>query len=75
MRINGTALDADPFTLLASGEAGARTAMGTHTLVLAGETFAGGRPGFILLDNHADPALGDMGNGEALQDHACQVGH
>ena len=39
------------------------------------QTFAGGMPGFILLDNHADPAMGDMGNGEALQDHACQLGH
>jgi CDP-diacylglycerol pyrophosphatase len=75
MRIDGAALSADPFTLLAAGEPGARTAMGAHTLVLAGETFAGGVPGFILLDNHADPAAGDMGVGEALQDHACAVGH
>jgi CDP-diacylglycerol pyrophosphatase len=74
MRIDGTALHANPFTLLADGEPGARAAMGAHTLVLAGETFPGGVPGFILLDNHADPALGDMGNGEALQDHACAVG-
>ena len=75
IRIDGTTLSADPFLILADGEPGARAAMGAHTLVLAGETFAGGVPGFILLDNHADPALGDMGNGEALQDHACQVGH
>jgi len=75
IRIDGTTLSANPFLLLADGEPGARSAMGLHTLVLAGETFAGGVPGFILLDNHADPAVGDMGNGEALQDHACQVGH
>ena len=75
IRIDGSSLNADPFTLLADGEPGARAAMGMHTLVLAGETFAGGEPGFILLDNHADPATGDMGNGEALQDHTCQVGH
>ena len=74
-RIDGPALGADPFTLLADGEPGARATMGMHTLVLAGETFADGKPGFILLDNHADPAVGDMGNGEALQDHACHVGH
>ena len=74
MRIDGAALGADPFTLLADGEPGARADMGAHTLVLAGETFADGRPGFILLDNRAEPALGDMGNGEALQDHACLVG-
>jgi CDP-diacylglycerol pyrophosphatase len=75
IRIDGTTLSANPFLLLADGEPGARSAMGLHTLVLAGETFAGGVPGFILLDNHADPAVGDMGNGEALQDHDCQVGH
>lgn len=76
IRINGTTLArTDPFDLLASGEPGARADMGAHTLVLAGETFAGGQPGFILLDNHADPAAGDLGNGEALQDHACAVGH
>jgi CDP-diacylglycerol pyrophosphatase len=75
IRIDGAALTADPFELLADDEPGARAAMGAHTLVLAGETFAGGVPGFILLDNHADPALGDMGNGEALQDHACLIGH
>jgi CDP-diacylglycerol pyrophosphatase len=75
IRIDGTTLGPNPFKLLADGETGARAAMGSHTLVLAGETFAGNVPGFILLDNHADPAVGDMGNGEALQDHACQVGH
>jgi CDP-diacylglycerol pyrophosphatase len=76
IRINGASLGAtDPFTLLADDEPGARAVMGSHTLVLVGETFVGGEPGFILLDNHADPAAGDMGNGEALQDHACQVGH
>ena len=75
IRIDGATLGADPFLILADGEPGAREDMGAHTLVLAGETFGGGVPGFILLDNHADPALGDMGNGEALQDHACQLGH
>jgi len=75
IRLDGVKLSANPFTLLADGEPGARADMGAHTLVLAGETFAGGEPGFILLDNRADPAAGDMGNGEALQDHACQLGH
>ena len=73
--LDGATLRADPFTLLADGEPGARADMGLHTLVLVGESFAGGTPGFILLDNHANPAMGDMGNGEALQDHACQVAH
>ena len=75
MRIDEATLRADPFTLLADGEPGARAAMGAHTLVLVGEIFASGEPGFILLDNHAEPAAGDMGNGEALQDHTCRVGH
>jgi len=75
MRIDGARLSANPFMLLADGEPGARAEMGAHTLVLVGETFAGGIGGFILLDNHAEPALGDRGNGEALQDHACHLGH
>ncbi len=76
IRIDGGTLGTtNPFDLLADDEPGARADMGAHTLVLAGETFAGGLPGFILLDNHADPAAGDFGNGEALQDHACRVSH
>jgi CDP-diacylglycerol pyrophosphatase len=76
MRIDGATLgDANPFKLLADGEPGARADMGAHTLVLAGARFAGGTPGFILLDGHADLGRGDVGNGEALQDHACLVGH
>ncbi len=76
MRIDGATLgQSNPFTLLADGEPGARADMGAHTLVLAGETFAGGKPGFILLDGQADIAQGNVGNGEALQDHACLVGH
>ncbi len=74
MRIDGSALGANPFMLLADGVSGARAGMGAHTLVLVGETFADGAPGFVLLDGHAHPALGEMGNGEALQDHDCAVG-
>ncbi len=75
MRIAGATLGtANPFTLLADGEPGARADMGAHTLVLAGATFADGAPGFVLLDGEADLAKGDVGNGEALQDHACAVG-
>jgi CDP-diacylglycerol pyrophosphatase len=76
MRIDGATLgQSNPFTLLADGEPGARADMGAHTLVLAGATFTEGKPGFILLDGQADVAKGDVGNGEALQDHACRVGH
>jgi CDP-diacylglycerol pyrophosphatase len=49
--------------------------MGHHTLVVVGMLFAGDVPGFILLDDHADPAHGDRGSGEELQDHACALGH
>jgi CDP-diacylglycerol pyrophosphatase len=70
MRIPGVALgDANPFQLLAAKQPGARAAMGLHTLVLVGAP----ETGFILLDDRADPAHGDMGSGEALQDHACSV--
>jgi CDP-diacylglycerol pyrophosphatase len=76
MRIAGATLgETNPFMLLADGEPGARADMGAHTLVLAGETFADGAPGFILLDGRADLAQGDVGSGEALQDHACALGH
>jgi CDP-diacylglycerol pyrophosphatase len=76
MRINGATLGtADPFALLANAESGARADMGAHTLVLAGEVFSGGTLGFILLDGQAHPSQGNFGNGEALQDHACLIGH
>jgi len=76
LRIEGATLGTtNPFMLLAQGEPGARADMGAHTLVLAGESLADGKPGFILLDGKSDLATGDLGNGEALQDHACLVGH
>jgi CDP-diacylglycerol pyrophosphatase len=75
MRITGETLaGANPFKLLARGVPGARADMGRHTLVVVGMMFAGDVPGFILLDDHADPAHGDWGSGEELQDHACAVG-
>ena len=74
IRVLGEALgQANPFKLLADGVPGAREDMGGHTLVVTGATFAGGKPGFIILDGHADPAAGDRGFGEALQDHACAL--
>jgi CDP-diacylglycerol pyrophosphatase len=74
MRIMGMSLERqNPFKLLATGEPGASADMGRHTLVVAGESFAGGAPGFILLDGLADPAHGNMGSGEYLQDHNCAV--
>lgn len=65
--------DADPFKLLASGVPGGKEDMGRHTLVVAGASFANGRPGFIILDDRADFATGDWGHGEDLQDHDCAL--
>lgn len=70
-RLNGESLSADPFRLLADTMPGARGEMGAWTLVLVGETDAAGRPGFYLLANRADPAHGEEGSGEVLQDHDC----
>ncbi|MHB8730562.1 MAG: CDP-diacylglycerol diphosphatase [bacterium] len=74
MKVAGAHLDqVNPFTLLADGVPGARADMGHHTLVVVGATLSGGRPGFILLDDHTNPAAGDDASGEELQDHACAI--
>jgi CDP-diacylglycerol pyrophosphatase len=65
----------NPFKLLASGVPGARADMGQHTLVVVGMQF-GRVPGFVILDDQADVAHGDWGNGEQLQDHyGCGLAH
>ena len=64
----------NPFRTLADEVPEARANMGAYTLVVAGATF-GGKPGFIVLADHADPVLGDLAHGEDLQDHACAVAH
>ena len=70
MAVEGDGLDAtNPVMLLADRVPGARNDMGLETLVVAGTYLAGGRPGFILLAGHADPATGFIGAGEELQDH------
>ncbi len=61
----------DPFRRLAEGMVVPRGQMRAWTLVLAGATFDGGRPGFFLAAGRADPARGDNGSGEDLQDHDC----
>lgn len=65
-------LDAtNPFRLLAETVPGARRAMGAWTLALVGGFSPRGQAGFYLLEDRADPANGDPGSAEALQDHAC----
>jgi len=58
----------NPFDLLA--KVVPQPQMGSHTLVLVGAEF-GNKPGFILLDGVANPAAGDTGSGEELEDHRC----
>jgi CDP-diacylglycerol pyrophosphatase len=73
MRLAGEDLSGDPFKLLAAGDPAARADMGPETLVVAGVRFADGSPGFVLLADRANPAAGDDGSGEQVQDHSCRV--
>ncbi len=74
LRVTGGSLvGQDPVALLASGIPGARAAMGEYTLVVVGMRFAGNVPGFVILEDRADPARGDNAGGEELQDHACAL--
>ena len=74
--VSGDGLDGfDPFQRLADGVPGARKAMGNQTLVVIGETLAGGAPGFVVLSDQVDAASGDRGAGEDLQDHFCALAH
>jgi CDP-diacylglycerol pyrophosphatase len=63
----------NPFKLLAADVGAA--AMGLQTLVVAGAVSASGRPGFVLLADHVDPATSDRAGGEELQDHSCAVAY
>jgi len=68
-RVDSTDLsDVAPFELLADGLPGARQRMGLMTLVAVGASFSG-KPGFVLLADHAELEAG--GHGEDLQDHTC----
>jgi CDP-diacylglycerol pyrophosphatase len=72
-RLEGADLGANnPFLLLAQ-DPEARADMGRETLVVIGASFQGGRPGFVLLSDRADPLRGDFGHGEELLDPACKV--
>jgi CDP-diacylglycerol pyrophosphatase len=69
MSVQGDTLDAtNPVRLLANRA----DDMGLETLVVIGTYLNDGRPGFVLLASRADPATGNSGAGEELQDHtAC----
>jgi CDP-diacylglycerol pyrophosphatase len=72
-RIEGENLAVNPFQLLAREIPGAADHMSLWTLVLVGSTSASGQPGFYLLADRANPARGDAGSGEELQDHGCNA--
>lgn len=63
----------NPFKLLATSFPGARQAMGAWTLALVGARGAGGAKGFYVIADRADPAKGDPGSAEDLQDHTCRM--
>ena len=67
-RLEGPVLRVDPFHLLAGSVRGASGRMGQWTLALAGDP--NGRD-LLLIAGHADPAKGDAGSAEELQDHDC----
>ena len=71
MRLAGDDLTANPFTLVAATVP--PDAMRKQTLVVVGATLPGGAPGFVLLADTADLAIGDHGSGEELQDHSCAL--
>jgi CDP-diacylglycerol pyrophosphatase len=63
----------NPFRLLADNNPAAAADMGAQTLVVVGASFADGRNGFYLLNDHVDLPMRDWAHGEALLDHACAV--
>jgi CDP-diacylglycerol pyrophosphatase len=68
MAIDGETLAAaNPVQLLAKRA----DDMGLETLVVVGAYLPDGKPGFVLLASRADPAAGNPGAGEELQDHAA----
>lgn len=58
----------NPFAILAADARGARSPMAHETLVVAGATGSGSKPGFILLARGGGHAFG-----EELLDHQCAI--
>jgi CDP-diacylglycerol pyrophosphatase len=63
----------NPFDLLADGDPAARADMARETLAIVPVTRSSGVQGFVLLSDRADPADGDNGHAEAVQDHRCRI--
>lgn len=74
MRLGEDGLDrVNAFQRVAEDIPGARAAMGKETLAVVGAVLPGGAPGFVLLEDTADPPAGDRGSAEELQDHSCAL--
>ncbi|MEE8663414.1 MAG: CDP-diacylglycerol diphosphatase [Acetobacter sp.] len=74
MRVDGAELEGvKPFLRLSASLKAPEQEMAYHTLAVVPEIFDGGKAGFILLDDTADPSHGDHGSAEDLQDHACTL--
>ena len=72
MWVSGEALTVNPFKLLAASlQRGDQMAL--HSLVVVGARSPAGEPGFILLSGRVDPAVGDRGSGDELQDRDCAI--
>jgi CDP-diacylglycerol pyrophosphatase len=72
IRIDGDeVVKSNPFIVLATKLHVTLGDMRAWTLVLAGERFQDGLPGFVLLAARADPAAAYRASGEVLLDHGC----
>ncbi len=71
MRLAGEDLPVNPIRVVDTTIPGAAADIGHHSIVVVGEMLGDGQPGFFMLDTLADPAAGNFGSGEELQDHSC----
>lgn len=71
-RVLGAELTVNPFKLVADELPGAKDEMRAWTIGLVGASFDG-KPGFWLLAGKADPAGGEWGSAESIQDHDCKL--
>lgn len=73
-RLDGAQFGArDPFKLMAAGVPGARSRMGQEALAAVGAVLPLDRPGFILITHPFPPDAADLGAGEEILDHRCEV--
>ncbi len=62
---------ADPFRLVANELPEARADMASESIFVTGATLPDHGQGFYILETRADPATGNRGSAEELQDHNC----